>query len=167
MAPQAKSERGNRPVWLRGNHLFQAWLVLTLAIVFGTCLAAVHVNLSDRIAANKLNESLERIPELIWKDGQGGSAVEILPGRIAVEKKNRTVYYPLFRVTDEGKTAGWVIKAGGQGYAGAIELLLGLNPAGDAISGLFVLEQAEPPGLGNKITFPEWLQQFAGQGTAD
>ena len=25
----------------------------------------------------------------------------------------------------------------------------------------------ETPGLGNKITFPDWLDQFAGQGTAE
>lgn len=138
-----------------------------LAIVFGACLAAVHVNLSGRIAENKLNESLERIPGLIWKEGQGVSAVEILPGKIAVKKKDRLLHYPVFRVTEEGRTAGWVVKAGGQGYAGSIELLLGLNPAGEAISGLFILEQAETPGLGNKITFPGWLRQFTGQGTAE
>ena len=67
---------------------------------------------------------------------------------------------------DEGKPAGWVVKAAGQGYAGSIELLLGLNPAGNIISGLFILEQVETPGLGNKITFPAWLNQFAGQRTA-
>jgi len=166
VASALPSENNGHPSWLRNNHLTQAWLVLMLAIVFGTCLAAVHVNLSDRIAENKLNESLEQIPGLIWDKGEGGTAVDILTGRIAVKKKDRTLIYPVFQVTDEGKTAGWVIKAAGQGYAGSIELLLGLNPAGDTISGLFILEQTETPGLGNKITFPDWLNQFKGQGTA-
>ena len=166
MVPPASLGNESRPTWLRSNNLAQAWLVLMLAIVFGTCLAAVHVNLSDRIAANKLNESLERIPGLIWSKGQGGAAMEILSGQIVVKKKDRALFYPVFQVKDEGKPAGWVIKAAGQGYAGSIELLLGLDPAGDTISGLFVLEQTETPGLGNKITFPEWLDQFAGQNTA-
>lgn len=155
-----------RSAWLRSNPLFQAWLVLLLAIVFGSCLAAVHVNLSGRIAENKLNESLERIPGLIWGAGEGGTSVDIRSGRIAVKKETRTLFYPVFQVLDQGRTAGWVIKAAGQGYAGSIELLLGLDPAGSTISGLYVLEQAETPGLGNKITFPEWLHQFEGQGVA-
>lgn len=167
MALATPSGIENRSAWLRDNPLFQAWLVLMLAIVFGTCLAAVHVNLSGRIAENKLNESLERIPGLIWNEGEGGTSVDILSGRIAVKQKERTLYYPVFQVMDEGKPAGWVIKAAGQGYAGSIELLLGLNPAGDTISGLFILEQSETPGLGNKITFPDWLNQFAGQETVE
>ena len=167
MAEATRSELGKHPAWLRDNPLFQAWLVLMLAIVFGTCLAAVHVNLSERIAQNKLNESLEQIPGLIWNEGESGTSVEINPGRIIVKKKNSTLYYPVFQVMDEGKPAGWVVKAAGQGYAGSIELLLGLNPAGDTISGLFILEQVETPGLGNKITFPAWLNQFAGQRTAE
>ncbi len=167
MSEATRSGLGKRPAWLRDNPLFQAWLVLTLAIIFGTCLAAVHVNLSERIAQNKLNETLEQIPGLIWNEGENGTSVEIHSGRIIVKKKNRTLYYPVFQVMDEGKPAGWVIKAAGQGYAGSIELLLGLNPAGDTISGLFILEQVETPGLGNKIAFPAWLNQFAGQRTAE
>ena len=165
MASATTPVNENRTAWLHDNHLFQAWLVLMLAIIFGTCLAAVHVNLSGRIAENKLNESLERIPGLIWNEGQGGTSVDIGSGKIVVKKEDRTLYYPVFQVTDEGKLAGWVIKAAGQGYSGSIELLLGLNPAGDTISGLFILEQTETPGLGNKITFPDWLDQFPGQGT--
>jgi electron transport complex protein RnfG len=167
VAASTPSGNADHPAWLRDNHLFQAWLVLMLAIVFGTCLAAVHVNLSDKIAENKLNESLDRIPGLIWQEGQGGTSVEIIPGRIAVKKKERTRYYPVFQVTDQGQPAGWVLKAAGQGYAGSIELLLGLNPSGSTISGLFVLEQVETPGLGNKITSPTWLNQFIGQGTGE
>jgi hypothetical protein len=44
MVPPALSKNESRPTWLRSNNLVQAWLVLMLAIVFGTCLAAVHVN---------------------------------------------------------------------------------------------------------------------------
>ena len=85
MASATTPVNENRPAWLRDNHLFQAWLVLMLAIVFGTCLAAVHVNLSDKIAENKLNESLERIPGLIWNEGQGGTSVDIVSGKIVVK----------------------------------------------------------------------------------
>ena len=57
------------------------------------------------------------------------------------------------------KTAARII-AGGQGYADKIELIIGLDPSADTISGLFVLQQKETPGLGNKIIFPHWRNQF-------
>ena len=47
---------------LKNSNLAQAWLVLVLAFIFGSALAAVQVNLEDRITANKLNETLVRIP---------------------------------------------------------------------------------------------------------
>ncbi len=171
MARAIASNTSGKMARLHDSHLFQAWLVLTLSIVFGACLAAVHINFSGLIAANKLNESLERIPGLIWSGEKSvnpvekGESVEIAPGRIAVAKQDRTVFYPVFQVTHKGEVAGWVIKAAGQGYSGRIELLIGLNPGGDTMNGLFVLEQTETPGLGNKVTFPAWLDQFTGQKT--
>ncbi|MCG6909254.1 MAG: FMN-binding protein [Deltaproteobacteria bacterium] len=171
MTQAQTSENGKMPAPRKGGHLFQAWLVLLLAVIFGACLSAVHVSLSGRISDNKLNESLEKIPELIWGGMEQGAppdqaSIDIAPGRIAVTSGQRTTYYPVFRVNAEGALAGWVLKAAGQGYAGKVELLLGLNPAGDKITGLFVLGQSETPGLGNKISSPEWLAQFAGQRTA-
>ena len=95
MAEATRSGLGKRPAWLRDNHLFQAWLVLMLAIVFGTCLAAVHVNLSERIAQNKLNESLEQIPGLIWNEGESGTSVEINPKNYR-QKKEQHPLLPCF-----------------------------------------------------------------------
>jgi electron transport complex protein RnfG len=150
----------------REGKFAQAWLVLLLALIFGTALAAVQVNLSAIVATNKLNETLKRIPELIWGADPAGklsdrkTATDIIPGRVAIQKDGKTAQYSLFRVVHEGKPAGWVIKAGGQGYADKIEVLIGLDPDVETITGLFILEQKETPGLGNKITFPRWRNQF-------
>jgi electron transport complex protein RnfG len=154
------------------SSLGQAWLVLLLAVVFGVALAAVQTQLSGVIAANKLNETLEKVPELVWgaeeakrKTRQEGD-VAITPGTIAVTDGSRSKVYPLFKVEAEGRLAGWVVKAGGQGYADKIELLVGLDPELATITGLFVLEQKETPGLGNKIIFADWRGQFTGKSTA-
>jgi len=150
----------------RNSNFAQAWLILVLALIFGSALAAVQVNLSGVIAANKLNETLERIPELIWgtakaaKLASENASVDITPGTVMIKKDHKTAYYSLFRVIHESKLAGWVIKAGGQGYADKIEILIGLDPGENIIMGLFVLEQKETPGLGNKIIFPVWRNQF-------
>lgn len=52
----------------------------------------------------------------------------------------------------------------GQGYAGAIELILGLNTRGE-ILGTRVLAHAETPGLGDKIeaTRDDWILGFNGR----
>ena len=151
---------------LINSNFAQAWLILVLALIFGAALAAVQVNLSGVIAANKLNETLERVPELVFgpeaaaKMTSQNASVDITPGTVTIKKDLKTSYYNLFRVTLESKLAGWVVKANGQGYADKIELIIGLNPSADTITGLFVLQQKETPGLGNKITFPRWRNQF-------
>lgn len=151
---------------LKNSNFAQAWLILVLALIFGSALAAVQVNLSGVIAANKLNETLERVPELVFGETAAAgmtspnATVEITPGTVTIQKDLKTSYYNLFRVVREGKLAGWVVKAGGQGYADKIEIIIGLDPGADTITGLFVLQQKETPGLGNKIIFPRWRNQF-------
>ena len=151
----------------RNSNLAQAWLVLVLAIFFGTALAAVQVNLSGIIQENKQNETLEKIPELIWgvADAQKDD-VEIIPGTLNIKSGVKTKTFNLFKVSRKKELAGWVIKAGGQGYADKIDLLIGVDPGSKTLTGLFILDQKETPGLGNKITFPEWRRQFVGKSTA-
>ncbi len=156
----------------QNSNLAQAWLVLVMALFFGATLAAVQINLSGVISKNKLSETLDRIPELVWGASAGGKmtaenkAVEILPGSVTIKTGVKTDTYSLFKVTHQQKLAGWVIKASGQGYADKIELLIGVDPEVKTLTGLFILEQKETPGLGNKITFPEWRRQFVNKQTA-
>ena len=104
----------------KNSNFAQAWLILVLALIFGSALATVQVNLSGVIATNKLNETLERIPELIWGTAKAAklvsenAAVDITPGTVMIKKDHNTVYYSLFRVIHESKLVGWVIKAGGR-----------------------------------------------------
>ncbi len=48
------------------------------------------------------------------------------------------------------------------GYGGAVEILLGVNAEG-AIQGLEVTKQSETPGLGTKMTTPDFIKQFLGK----
>jgi electron transport complex protein RnfG len=155
----------------RNSNLAQAWLVLVLALIFGAILAAIQVKLSPIIAANKMNETLEKIPELVWGDAAArhmaakSGDTQITPGTIEVQKNGTASFYSLFQVTSKGEPAGWVVKTTGQGYADRIELLMGFNPEVTAITGLFILEQKETPGLGAKIVLPHWQKQFIGKET--
>lgn len=155
---------------LRNSNLVQAWLILLLALCFGSALAAVQVQLSGTIAANKRNETLGQVPALIWGEGQAGqtrdlASLQITPGSVAIQKQGQASSYTLYRVAQSGRIAGWVIKAVGQGYGDKLELLIGVDADLEKITGLFVLEQKETPGLGNNIITPQWRSQFAGKST--
>jgi electron transport complex protein RnfG len=151
---------------LRDNNIVQAWLVLLLAICFGGMLAGVQMTLGPQIELNKVNETREKVPELVLGPqaaAPGGASLAVEPLTLSVEKPAKTVRYSVYEAKQDGALAGWVVKTAGQGYADKIELLIGLSPAADRLTGLFVLDQKETPGLGNKIVTDEWRGQFIGK----
>ncbi len=156
---------------LKNNYIVQGWLVLLLTLCFGSALAGVQMVLSPKIEANKINETRQKVPGLILGKGavkrleKEGRSLEITPRTVSITKNNRTVSYKLFQVIEKGETSGWVVKSSGQGYADKIELLIGLDPSLNKILGLFILEQKETPGLGNKITEWEFRKQFISKST--
>lgn len=136
---------------MKHNYLTTAWLVLLLALLFGASLAGVQTALKDRIDANKLAETYKQIPNLV-PGGEADGALEAIGDMSA------------YRVKDEtGQQIGWVVPSGGQGFADRIEVLLGLSRDAGEITGLYVLDQKETPGLGNKIVEDVWRKQFAGK----
>ena len=171
-----ESNTANTPTGSTGRfknaNLVQAWLILLLALLFGSALAAVQVQLSDKIAANKLNEALSQVPALIWGESEAGKSppvapgsIQITPGTIVVNRNGKPTPYSVYRVVRDNALQGWVIKATGQGYGDKLELLIGTDADLSKITGLFVLEQKETPGLGAKIVTPEWRGQFVGKPT--
>lgn len=153
----------------KSNNIVQAWLVLVLCLCFGSALAAVHVVLSPAIEANKVNETLEKVPGLVWGEetakemSQKGVSPEIVSHLLEIQKADRSRFYSAYEALMDGKRIGWVLKSSGQGYADKIELLVGVDAHADSISGLFVLDQKETPGLGNKVIEIGWRGQFVGK----
>ncbi|MBN2371144.1 MAG: FMN-binding protein [Vicinamibacteria bacterium] len=138
----------------KGGALSQAWLVLVMATFFGAALAGVEHKLGPVIAMNKLNETILQVPSLV------PGAVETTPDMESAHGKN------VFRALDEnGRLVGWVVQGRGQGFADRIEVLIGLDASVATITGLFVLDQKETPGLGDNITTRAFRDRFAGIGT--
>ncbi|MDD4273104.1 MAG: FMN-binding protein [Desulfobacter postgatei] len=158
---------------LKNSNLAQAWLVLLLATLFGTALAGIQVKLGPVIEANKVKETMVKIPELVLGQdlaaelAADNQSLTIKSRVIEVKKNETTKYYTVYDAwLPDGKMAGHVVKADGQGYADKIELLLGLDAEGKSITGLFVLDQKETPGLGAKILEDSWRGQFKEKSTA-
>jgi len=138
---------------MKDNYIVQAWLVILLSLCFGGVLAGVQIGLSQRIADNKLAETMGQIPQLV-------------PGaEEAASREDEVAGQRVYRAYAGGEQIGWVIPCGGQGFADRIELLVGVDVAAEKITGLYVLEQKETPGLGNKIVEDGWRSQFAGKTT--
>jgi len=165
------AEKKSLAAGLKASSLAQAWLVILLAVGFGVSLAGVQLALGPVIEANKINETLEKVPELVLGSELAARMVaqhqhlDIAAHRVAVTKADREKYYSVYETRYQGELRGWVVKTKGQGYADTIELLVGISPQLDAITGLFVLDQKETPGLGNKIITPAWRGQFIGAPT--
>jgi electron transport complex protein RnfG len=157
----------------KSNYLVQAWLVLALAGFFGAALAGVQLTLEPTIADNKLNEIRQKVPELVLesnmaqKTDQAERNLSIEPQTIKIEKEGKNATYNVFEAKYPNKIlAGWVVKTTGQGYGDKIEILLGIDPSAGSITGIFVLDQKETPGLGSNIITPEWRKQFVKKDTS-
>jgi electron transport complex protein RnfG len=136
------------------SFLKQTWLVLLLAVGFGITLAAVEGGLADRIAMQqrlKLERSIQRV----------------VPGAVE-SKKVDGLDFDLYRVTgDDGELVGWAYPAAAQGYADKVRVLIGLDAAGETITGIDILYTIETPGLGDRIKADEFRDRFKGKSTGE
>ncbi len=152
MADEEKKEQIEETQEKGGNYIAQAWLILLLAVCFGTGLTGVQISLSEKIQQNKLNETFSQIPLLV-PGSDTGEEFEI-DGKI------------IYRAMSGENQVGWVIPAVGPGFADKIEILIGMDPKAEKLTGLYVLDQKETPGLGNKIIDDDWRVQYVDKSTA-
>ncbi|NKB72457.1 MAG: FMN-binding protein [Candidatus Latescibacteria bacterium] len=134
---------------MRGGYIGQAWLVILLSLCFGGLLAGIEIQLGERIAENKRAATRAQIPALVPGAVRGEEVV--------VDGSS------LYRAVGVEGPVGWVLPGRGAGFADQIEILIGLDAGAQTITGLYVLEQKETPGLGNKIEDGAWRQLFVGR----
>lgn len=86
----------------------------------------------------------------------------VLPGAAEYKEqvKGKNTLYE--GIDKDGKSVGFAFKCSGNGFQGKIEMMVGVNDAFDTLTGMVVLSQIETPGLGNKITFDAFQDQFKG-----
>jgi len=66
----------------------------------------------------------------------------------------------------DGKPMGVVYVSKARGYGGIIDVVVGLDKTG-RITGVEIGEQRETPGLGSKVTEPDFLKQFRESNASD
>lgn len=146
---------------MKDSYLGQAWLVIVMSVSVGGALAGVYVTLNDRIQANAEADALARVPDLIAQADRQKTS-EGTGEDVAIERADgtKTVYRVYRAVSAEGRPFGWVIRAGGDGFAGRIELLIAVDQQASRIVGLDVLDQKESPTVGDRIVSLDFRRRF-------
>ncbi|MFQ5328546.1 MAG: FMN-binding protein [Thermodesulfobacteriota bacterium] len=133
-------------------------VVLTVvATLIGGILATVYHAAAPKIEANRLAEEKRAIFEVL-PDAERYETIEaILPG----DKGDELV--KIFKGFDgEGRFVGYAYTVAGPGFQAVITMMVGLRPDYIRLHGMQVLEQLETPGLGNKILYDDFRDQFKG-----
>jgi electron transport complex protein RnfG len=126
------------------------------------------------ISAGTLSAVFSRVDPLI-KENERLEAIKkrkaVLPEAAVFEpvvKDERTVYIGL---DESGTPVGTAMAEAPRGYAGPIRMTIGIVGAGAEarLSGVAIskLDQSETPGLGVKITRPDFLDMFRGLAVED
>lgn len=141
----------------RGGYIRDAWLVIGLALLFGGALAGVQTALSGKIVENKQQETYSVIPDLVEGADASQTVELVVKGKDGNEARVYKVMGP------DGTHRGWVVPMQGQGFADRVEILVGLDAGLGTITGLYVLDQKETPGLGDYITSESFRDRFRGR----
>lgn len=148
-----------------GDMIKQVWLVIVLALLFGTALAFVDRSTSACIAENRQQQvrelsQLATTGELTY-DHQGRP--EFTVNLEQIEDPSFVEHeLEVFRVVDSDHSntvQGYAIVAAGVGWE-RLKILVGLSADLSQITGLEIVESRETPGLGERISTDDFREQF-------
>ena len=140
--------------------------VLVTCAVAATSLTLTYELTRDRILAQERAAEERALRAVI----PAGEAFESVPDVLdaAREAAGDTSVVAVYRAVGvDGDFLGWGVRAAPRGYAGPIQLVVGLDRAGK-VSGVSIIPLHEPPGLGTQIATEEgWIEQFVGWDASD
>ena len=122
--------------------------VLTIVgLISGAALVLIYNYADPLIMHNKQSETKNAIFK-IFSDAKN-------------YKKENIQDYTVFKVTDKtSKLLGYAFLAEGNGYQGKVEIMAGVKPDLETLTGIEILESQETPGLGQEIASGKFKRQF-------
>jgi electron transport complex protein RnfG len=137
-------------------------LSLTLiSLVAAACLGFVYELTKKPIELSNLNKKLNAIREVV-PEFTNNPNDEMF--RLPTGEGDSLEVYPAKK---DGTIIGYAVNTyTNNGFSGNISLMAGFKPDGTIIN-ISVLEQKETPGLGTKMTEPEFKNQFNNKNPAD
>lgn len=127
-------------------------ILLLIAALAGLLLGWAHEITKEPIAKQEITAKAEAMKEILPAASEFKlSDIKATDGIIEINEG-----------INSGKTVGYAIKVAPKGYAGAIELMVGISNEGK-VEGIKILSHNETPGLGAKAPQPKFSGQFKGK----
>lgn len=140
--------------------------VLVTCVVAAASLTLTYEATRDRIAAQERAAEERALKSVV----PGAFSFETVPELLepAATAAKGTPVTALYRaVGADGERFAWAVRAAPRGYAGPVQLVVGLDRDGEVL-GVSIIAMNETPGLGTKIATVEgWLGQFEGWSGSD
>ena len=145
------------------NGLPRLVLALTLITVgAGLLLSLVESLTREPIAEQRRLETLRALQTVLptFDNSPDADTVDLVFGK---DKKGRELRRTFFRGRQGAEISGLAFAVvAPDGYSGNISMMVGIDARGTVV-GLEILNHAETPGLGDKITWAEFKGQFKGK----
>ena len=87
---------------------------------------------------------------------------EVLPAADSFEENTAPDGAVYYTGKSGGATVGYVFTTSAKGYGGDVEIMTGVDAEG-RVTGISILSIEETPGLGMKLSTPEFASQFCGK----
>ncbi|MBB4304365.1 electron transport complex protein RnfG [Rhodobium orientis] len=149
----AAGEHGSRsPIYL-------AALLGGFALIGAALLATGFAGTEDAIE-QRHKEDLQASLSMVMPEDLHDNDPVVDAWKFSATGDNSRMIYPAIR---DGEVTAIAYRVTGQGYGGAILILMGVSANGELI-GVRVLQHAETPGLGDKIEAEKsaWIENFSG-----
>lgn len=140
---------------------FQAVLLGAFACLAAVLLAGGDEATREDIKARKAEDLIASLSQVIPPESHDNDLLADTLTLTTGAGEERTVYQAI----RADRVVAVAFRVVGQGYAGPIEVLMGVDEMG-RVTGARVLAHTETPGLGDKIerAKDDWIDSFAGEG---
>jgi len=130
--------------------------VLVLGSILTAALVAVNYVTTPVIEKNEEIATKSSILEALSISFDPGEVEQVFENNVEQRERNGTTYY----VSEDGDIA---FPYSGSGLWGLIEGIIAIQPNFETLAGITISRQEETPGLGSRITEPQYLAQFQGK----
>jgi electron transport complex protein RnfG len=140
---------------LRGEIYYQAALLGGVALITTAALALADRATAGDIAAAQARDMQQSLTQVL----PGKYDNDLLKDTVVLDGPNGEV--TVYRARRAGRVEAVVFKVSGNGYAGPIDCMMGIDRNGH-ITGVRVIKHKETPGLGDKIEPAKgpWIYEF-------
>lgn len=137
-------------------------VLVIVSLLSATSLSMIYEKTKPIIENNKLGELKASLKE-VMPDAEWFEENEDLIGLISSEREGVKQIFDAYG--KEENKIGVVVLMDTMGFGGIIRMLIGIDLKDNNIAGMKILDHLETPGLGERITGDEFLNQFKGKST--